>query len=192
MGLWVGRRPYLWHSRLGLERGRGSRPPLRAQSRAQGRGRWRKSPRTASRWPEEGRCWEPASRPRRPPSPTLLLAARGQPRSVSGAAAGPSPWGPAGGEGARRVGPAARGQAAGPGPRPSVLRPALLAGVRDLPTLLCFSFEYATESSGRVIFPPCFCQEGDIYLRAVCPHRNPCPLKSFPWVGMLVFLPWTV
>lgn len=119
-------------------------PALGTPLRAQGRGRWRKSPRAARRWPEERRPWEPASRPRRPPSPTLLPGCARAPQLCFGGCGGsrragwtgPCPRGLAGEEGARRLGPSA--QRSGRGCRAVVLRPsgALLAGARDLPALL--------------------------------------------------------
>lgn len=145
MGLWVGRRPQLWHSRLGLERGRGTRRLLGAQSRSQGRGvGGSRRERLATGRRRDG----PESRRPAPgglllrPSSRLRAGGRG---SVSGAAAGTV-------EQAARNPPSEdlleekrerggsgrqlRGQASGRGPWSSVLRPALLARVRDLPTLL--------------------------------------------------------
>lgn len=118
------------------------------------------APRAACLWPKFG----PGSR--RPAPGGLLLrpsspAARGGgPSSVSGAAAGTAKWAgpdppPEDPLEKRERGGSVRqprGQATGRRPWSSVLRSALLARVRDLPTLFCFSFEYATKPSGRVIF----------------------------------------
>lgn len=116
------------------------------------------APRAACLWPKFG----PGSRR---PAPGGLLLRPSSPAARGGA--------PALSRGLRREPPSGldrtlplrthwrRGSAAGrsvsPEVRPRVgvrgpLSFALLARVRDLPTLFCFSFEYATKPSGRVIF----------------------------------------
>lgn len=93
-------------------------------------------------------------------------------------------------QGAQAVRSEVRPRVAVRGP-PSFAQPSWLEPATS-PRCFSFSFEYATKPSGRVSFFPSFCREVDTYLKDLCPHCYPCPLKSFPLVGMLVFLPWTI
>lgn len=129
------------------------------------------------------------------PSPGLRAGGRS---SVSGAAAGtveragrnpPSedPLEEKREQGGQAVRSEVRPRVAFRGP-PSFAQPSWLEPATS-PRCFSFSFEYATKPSGRVsFFPPCFCREEDTYLKDLCPRCYPCPLKSFPSVGMLVFL----
>lgn len=141
-----------------------------------GPGGWRKSPREARHGPEERRPWEPASRPRRPPSPSLLpgcaraaaALSRGLRREPSSRLHGTllqrTCWRSRGSAVAQAVSSEVRPRVAVHGP-PSFAQPSWLESATSPRCFsLFFFFQYATKPCGRVsFFPPCFCREGDTY-----------------------------
>lgn len=199
-GLWVGRRPWLWCSLWGLERGRGTLSPLEpGRGPCTGPVGGSPTPPAARLWRKERRPWEPASRPRRPPSPTLLPGCAGGASSGSRAAAGTaSPAGPAPppedllekrarGRSVRQP----RGQAAGPRPWSSGLRPAPWHEPPTSPRCSCL--EGAPRSPGGVILFVAL-PGGRYTFKGSLSSLSSLPLPSakFSSRGMLVFLLWAL